>query len=399
MATKICFLGGARYCRPLDETSAKKFRAMSSLGEIFVIGFSSDLRLTIFTEHARFYLLPRLWLPVLRYCELFLVGPILTFWLIVRHGIQVVVAQSPYEGLIAALTKTFAGWFGYHVRLVVESHGDFEECLFLQRKISFPQLYRFVMKLAAGYALKRADALRAISRATKEQLQNCARRKMIVQFPAWTDVETFLETEKAKNDMHEVLYVGVLTPLKGVHSLIKAFALTRAEFPNAQLSIIGKEQNKSYAADLRKQVLKLGLEEHVAFRNPMPQRELAMCMARASVLVLPSISEGLGRVLIEAMATGTPVIGSRIGGIPELVQDGVTGFLISPGDECAVAEKLRWMLTNPEKAREMGKRGRAFAERVFSTEDYLQGYRALFELAVPRIEQREHAGSPLQPSN
>ena len=120
-------------------------------------------------------------------------------------------------------------------------------------------------------------------------------------------------------------------------------------------------------------------------------------MAKAFVLVLLSMFEGLGRVIIEAMATGTPVIGSRVGGIPELVEDGVRGFLVPPGDQKALAEKIRWILNNPEEAREMGSRARLFAAKLFSTETYVMGYGQIFEAAQPSIEQEEqkHAASSL----
>jgi glycosyltransferase involved in cell wall biosynthesis len=394
MATKVCFVGGGRYDRPLDMTSEKKFRAIKSLAELFVIGFSRDLRSRTFTEHAHFYLLPQLPIPVLRYVELFLFGQMLLYWLIVRHKVQVVVAQSPYEGFIAAVAIRLAGFFGSRPQLVVELHGDFEKALFLQRRVRCPRLYRQLMKRLAAYSLQQADLLRAISLATKEQLMQRAPGKAIVQFPAWTDIDTFLQTNhKVGFDGAMVLYVGVLTPLKGVHHLIRAFALLAEEFPNARLGIIGKNENKTYAADLRSQVDELGLARRVHFIGPMPQSELAVNMAQASVLVLPSTSEGLGRVVIEAMATGTPVIGSRVGGIPELVEDGTRGFLIPPCDENALADRIRWLLRNPEKARLMGERGRAFAAQLFSTEIYIKGYERIFEMAQPRSKLRKHASS------
>src|SRR5690242_18857919 len=100
LVLKVCFVSTARYIRPLDATSAKKFQMMNSLQDSVVIGFSNGLRPRVFTEHARFYLLPQLALPVLRYIELLILGQILVFWVIVRHGVRVVVAQSPYEGFI-----------------------------------------------------------------------------------------------------------------------------------------------------------------------------------------------------------------------------------------------------------------------------------------------------------
>jgi glycosyltransferase involved in cell wall biosynthesis len=395
VSSKACFLGGARYSRPLDPTTEKKFRVMSSLGEIFIVGFSSNLKPQIYTEHVHFYLLPQLPLPILRYIELFVFGHCLLFWLIVRRGIQVVVAQSPYEGFVAALAIKFAAWFGYKVGLAVEVHGDFEESLFLYRRIRFRALHRFLMKQAALYSLAQADVLRAISSSTTSQLKRWAPQTTIVEFPAWTDFDTFFRSgaHRGNDSANTILFVGMVTPLKGIHYLINAFSLIAEVFRRYQLLIIGKEVNVDYAADLRRQISKLGLENRVRLMGHMSQAELAFRMSEAAVLVLPSISEGLGRVVIEAMATGTPVIGSRVGGIPELISDGVNGFLIAPGDEKSLAEKIRILLENRVAARAMGASGRSFAVQLFSTESYVKGYRRIFEIATPTLPRGEHAPS------
>jgi len=112
MTTKVVFIGGARYNQPLDATSEKKWRLLSELGEMFVIGFSQDIRPRRFTQHAHFYLLPKFPLPVFRYLAMFTVGPALAFWLILRHGVRVLVAQSPYEGFAAAIAKVLARLVG-----------------------------------------------------------------------------------------------------------------------------------------------------------------------------------------------------------------------------------------------------------------------------------------------
>jgi glycosyltransferase involved in cell wall biosynthesis len=397
LKARIGFIGGGRYTRPLNETAEKKFRAISSLGEVFVVGFSSDLRPRMFTEHAHFYLLPQLPFPILRYLEMFVLGQLLTLWLVFRHRVQVVVAQSPYEGFVAALAIKIAAWFEYKVGLVVEVHGDFEESLFLYRRIRFRALHRFVMKQAALYSLGQADVLRAISNSTTEQVRRWEPQKTIISFPTWTDIETFFRRgANRRNDFpNAILFVGMVTPLKGIHYLINAFSFIAEEFRQSRLIIIGKEENVGYADDLRQQIKTLGLENRVRFIGHQSQAELAFRMSEAAVLVLPSKSEGLPRVIIEAMATGTPVIGSRVGGIPELIKDGVNGFLIPPGDEQALAEKLRWVLSNPEKARAMGHAGRGFAKQTFSTENYVRGYRQIFQLGLPTLEGREHAPSPL----
>ena len=382
MRPRVCFIGGARYSCPLDNTNRKKFLAMKSLADIFVIGFSSDLRFQRFREHARFYALPKLPWPILRYLELFVFGPVLIVWFAMRHGVRIVVAQSPYEGFVAAVASEFARWLGREVRLIVEIHGDFEESLFLQREIRFAGLYRVAMRCLAHYSIKKAALLRAVSNGTKRQLQHWAPEKAVVQFPAWTDIKAFLQAgEFNKVVPQRILYAGSLTPLKGIHHLVNAFVPIAEEFPQARLFIVGKEENQIYAGHLKRQISEAGLCSRVQFMPPQPQTKLAVWMAQAAVLVLPSASEGLPRVVIEAMATGTPIIGSRIGGIAELIEDGTTGFLVAPGDEHAIGEKLRWIFTHPEKARSMGTYARGVSERLFSTTNYLKGYQSIFEMA------------------
>ena len=383
MTFTVCFIGGMRYSKPLDPISEKKFRTLAGLGRIHVIGFSTDVKPRIFTQHARFYLLPNLPLPVLRYAAMFTVGPLLALWCVLRHGVRVLVAQSPYEGFAAAWAKLLARLLGRRVALVVESHGDFEVSLSLQRRVLFRRLYRFLMRPCARFALKQADLLRAVSNSTRQQLEQWVPQKKLFQFPAWTDIELFLRAGMAncRNSAQTILYAGVLTPGKGVHHLVGAFAKIACDFPQVRLAIVGRAENKTYVAQLKAQTEHCGLDGRVEFVGEVPQAKLAERMREASVFVLPSLSEGLGRVVIEAMAAGKPVIGSREGGIAELIREGETGFLIPPGDEAALAERLRWVLEHPTEAEEMGRRARAFAASFFSTEKYLQGYRQVFEAA------------------
>src|SRR5712691_910986 len=295
---KVCFLGGTRYHQPLDNTSANKFRLLQPLGEFFVIGFSQDLRLRRFTEHAHFYLLPRLPWSILRYVEMFMLGLCLALWLIARHGVHVFVAQSPYEGCAAALAKQIASWLGYKVRLLIENHGDFEVSLFSQRRIILPGLYRFLMRHAARFSLRYADVLRAVSRSTRAQLEQWAPGKPILQFLTWTDIEVFLQAgvNKNRHSGQTILYAGVLIPRKGVHHLLKAFADIARDFPQACLVIVGHEENKRYAAELKTQVRQRKLDGRVQFVGEMPQVQLATWMQRVDIFVLPSMSEGLPRV-------------------------------------------------------------------------------------------------------
>jgi len=381
---KCCWIGGARYSCPLDKTSAKKFQALKRIGENFVIGFSTRFRARKFTEHARFFLLPQSRFPVLRYLTFFLLSPIVILWLVKRYGVNVLVAQSPYEGFAAASAKIISFiLFKKKVALIVESHGDFEHFLFLQRKIVLSSLYRTIMKTMTRFALRNADALRAISNATRKQLETCSPGKPIVQFPTWTDIGVFLKAGEQKRNYRPtqtILFVGHLVPGKGVHVLLKSFARVADEFKAAKLVLIGQPANQDYLRTLMLST-RSHLAERIRFLGQLPQPQLADHMVEASVLVIPSLSEGLGRVIFEAMACGTPVIGSRVGGIPELITDTVTGFLVPPRDETTLANKISWILNNPVKTLEMGLRAREFAENFFSSEIYVQKYIQLLEFA------------------
>ena len=382
---KCCWVGGARYSCPLNETSAKKFEALKQIGDNFVIGFSTDIRPRRFVEHARFYLLPQSRFPALRYLTLAVTSPIIILWLVKRYGVNILISQGPYEGFAAAWTKIIARLFlRKRVALIVENHGDFEKDLFLQRRIRFPSIYQFLMKMLATFSLRRADALRAISGATKEQLEKWTSGKPVVKFITWTDIEAFQDAGSSIVHKPEsfILYVGVLIPRKGVHFLLESFAQIANKIKDTKLVLIGNSDDNSYAGGLREMTESLGLNERVTFMDSMPQSKLAEIMARAQVLILPSLSEALGRVVLEAMACGTPVIGSAVGGIPDMIHEGENGFLIRPGDVGALTGRIKWILEHPQQAAQIGEKARKFAGEFFSQEVYVQHYSVLIEKSL-----------------
>ena len=236
------------------------------------------------------------------------------------------------------------------------------------------------MNIIASLSVNNADLFRCISSSTKKQLEQWVNHKQIFQFPTWTDIDTFFEigNHKDKQESQNIVYTGVLIPRKGVHHLVNAFAVISEDFPQARLIIVGKEDDKTYSDNLKLQINKLNLGLRTNFVPHITQKELAEVMGKACVFVLPSVSEGLGRVVVEAMATSTPVIGTNVGGIPDMVQDGVNGFLIQSGDEAELGQKMRWILDNPEQSDEMGRKAHAFAKNFFSVQAYIEGYRKIF---------------------
>lgn len=367
---------------PLDAVSARKWRLMASLGdyEIRVIGFSASLRPRRFTEGAHFYLLPQPSTAPLRYLTIFSLAPILLLYLVLRYRGAIIVAQSPFEGAIGALVKVFLKLLGQRPKLIIENHNNFEEDLFLQRTIPFKRPFRGLMLGAARFAFRHADAIRVISTSTAERARHYAPDLPQVRFMTFSDTDVFRQTERRLpvEAAEDIVYAGALIPRKGVHHLLTAFAAL--EHPRARLHLVGGADNASYAQSLREQAEKLGIAGRVHFVGAVSQRELARYFAAARVMALPSLSEGLGRVVVEAMLLGTPVIGSKVGGIPDMISDGENGYLVEAGDEAALTAALRRFYQ--ADARAMGEKARAFAEDFFSPRGYVEAYRQLFELAL-----------------
>lgn len=383
--TAACWIGATAYPLPLPVNLERKWQALSALGlPLHVVGFSTGLRPRRFAGHASFHLLPRPRLAVLRYLVMFTLGPWVLLGVARRYRAPVLISQSPYEGAIAVLVGRALRVFGRRAAVIVESHGDFETALFGYRATPLDGLYRRLMRPAARWALRHATAGRAVSEATRAQLAARAPNLPIAVFPAWIDVETFAAAERDEppSASHMLVFVGTIVEGKGMHVLIDAFARLEAEFPRLHLVVAGEVGDRSYAAALRERIRDAGLDGRIAFTGRRSTAEVADLLRRARALVLPSFSEGLGLVLLEAMLCGTPVIATRVGGTPDVVVDGETGYLVRAGDPTGLAGRLRQILTDPAVDL-IGARARRHARSLVSARRFVDGHRAMLELARP----------------
>ncbi|MFC4671633.1 glycosyltransferase family 4 protein [Seohaeicola nanhaiensis] len=173
----------------------------------------------------------------------------------------------------------------------------------------------------------------------------------------------------------KLLFVGRLVPRKGVHVLVEALAMARNCGIAAELDIVGEGPEYPLLQSL---VADRGLGDFVVFRGSLGEDGVANAMSKADVLVVPSLSEGLPVVIMEAMASGLPVIASDIDGIPELVRDAETGFLVPPGDSQKLAQALVRLLANPDLARSMGARGRMNVKERYDAERSAHALRRIF---------------------
>jgi glycosyltransferase involved in cell wall biosynthesis len=149
-----------------------------------------------------------------------------------------------------------------------------------------------------------------------------------------------------------VLYVGALIPKKGVQDLIDALAAP--VFGNVRLIVAG---DGHYASDLKCRCEKKGIQERAEWKGLVSPREVAELMRASDILCLPSYTEGTPNVVKEAMASGLPVIATRVGGIPDLVGAGETGLLFEPGNVNELRQCLEALVNDPDRRAEMGRTG------------------------------------------
>jgi colanic acid/amylovoran biosynthesis glycosyltransferase len=169
-----------------------------------------------------------------------------------------------------------------------------------------------------------------------------------------------------------IVAIGRLIAKKGFANLISACALLLERARSFRCDIFGEGPLEG---QLREQIEKLHLQEFVQLRGPKPQRELRERLADATVFVLPSVPEpeggmdNLPTVIMEAMATGLPVVSTRLGGIPEMVVENETGFLVPPEDTVSLAGAIEKLTNDRSLGRKLGHAGYERAQRLFSIED------------------------------
>ena len=181
-------------------------------------------------------------------------------------------------------------------------------------------------------------------------------------------------------------YVGWLIPIKGVTYLINAMARVVEQHPESILVLVGKGDDKGEEEiKLKEQVKRAGLVDKVLFLGWRPDVEEIMgCF---DIFVLPSLNEGMGRVLVEAMAAGLPIVASRVGGIPDLVKDGHNGLLVPPADAIALEKAISSLIEDKEKRKKMGQVGTKMC-REYSSEAMVEQVDDLYRELLEKFSQR-----------
>lgn len=279
-----------------------------------------------------------------------------TLPLLLRERYDILHIQKPYDLPVAVLVRTLVG-----SRLVFGCHGEdfFPGDRFFARRVD----------VAVSCSAFNADTVARRYGFRPRVVYNGYDAELFFPRPA----DPALRKELSPGGEHLILYAGRLIPWKGVQYAISALK----EVPNTLLLIAGEGH---YRPVLEEWAWAEGVADRVRFLGAVPHEELPRLLAVSDLLVATSFaSETFGIALVEAQAMGVPVVASRFGGFAEVVQDGVTGFLVPPQDSAALARVLRELLADPERRRRMGEAGPRWVREHFHwervAERVLEAYR------------------------
>ncbi len=173
-----------------------------------------------------------------------------------------------------------------------------------------------------------------------------------------------------------LLFVGRLTPQKGLEFLVRALATMRHR---VDLDVVGDGEDRAALEELARG---MGVADRIRWHGALPQPRLAEFYRLAAALVVPSLEEGLGLVAVEGQLCETPVVAFASGGLPDVVQDGRTGVLVPPADSGALAKALDELLDRPDRGAALAAAGRLHALATFAPESVARRYAGIYQSAI-----------------
>jgi glycosyltransferase involved in cell wall biosynthesis len=367
MRKKLLMVGRSRYSLPLSPSLAQKFDALSGELDVRVLASSSGGSGT----DARFRLVRPLRTRPLDGTAFYAALPFRIARELRSFRPDAVLAQGAQEAALAVIGRRLAR---VPTSVIADIHGDPAAPTRLygspRRKALAP-----LADVLGRYGLRKSDGVRTISAYTSGLVRE-AGVEPTAEFSAFMDLEPFLEAEPAPlPERPAALFVGVLERYKAVDVLADAWRLAAPRLPDASLYLVGRGTLRKVTEGLVAE-----LPAQTSWRESISTPEVARALDAATVLVLPSRSEGLGRVVVEAFCRGRGVVGTRVGGIPDLVVEGQTGVLVPAEDAHALAGALVRVLSDRALAERLGAAAREAVQPWLATpEEYARRIRELVE--------------------
>lgn len=309
-----------------------------------------------------------------------------------KHSIEILHSYGFYSNLFAIPAARLAG-----VPVIVASIRDCGEMLTPMQKRAQKLFCRMADCILANAEGVRRSLIREGYPAAKIQVIRNGIGGTVAPAGAGNAGGSWLRHELGfPADTRLIAVCSRLNPMKGLEYFLDAAATVSQTRPDVRFLIVGGNGHRSdgtYQGVLERYAASRGLEKRVVFTGF--RTDVSKMLREIDITVLPSLSEGLSNSLLESMAEGVPVIATKVGGTPELVEDGSTGLLVPPRDPVALSQSMTLLLDNPATARRIGEAGRSYVHSRFSMDRMVQEtqtlYAKLLGASRARVSHREAA--------
>ena len=371
----VLFIAPTTYQLPLTENLKKKFITLSEVCNVSVLAFANSK--TFLNEtYGNFYLNKKIKNRLLNYFRIIQISIFTTHKIIKKENIDIVCFQDPVSSFFSIL---FLKVRRAEVKIVVETHGDFIETLSLEKNLVLPRLYKKLFYIMAKYSIGKSNIIRAVSSSTEQQVLDIDSSKSVVRFPAWIDFKDFqnIEPKPLSKDKFNILFIGSVTDRKKPHMIIEA--IQRINDKSYNLSIVGPAPNEKYFKELKDLIDKSDLQNQVSLIGPVDRESVKDYYSTSNLMILPSISEGLARVIFESQVAMCPVLVTDAPGMSDIVIDGQTGYVFKSNNLDSLSLKIEYIKNNYDEASLVAKNAKGFILSNYSEDNFKFSFKKLFD--------------------
>tara|TARA_Y100001970_G_scaffold147963_1_gene181621 strand:- start:816 stop:1949 length:1134 start_codon:yes stop_codon:yes gene_type:complete len=372
---KVLFISPTVYSNPITKDIQKKFQSLSKVCNPTVFAFSEEKFNsvvegveTIFNKKNKNRFFNYLKIIFLFFFEIPKI--------VKNQNIEIVCLQDPITGFFTIFSLKIRK---LPVKIVVETHGDFINTIGLEKNLLIPKFYTLIFSYLAKYSIKNADLIRSISDFTEKQALNFGYQGLFVRFPAWINIDNYLnaDTKRLSTGTFKIIFVGSVTERKNPKIIIESLETIDEDI---SLEIIGQTPNLKYLKELNKLIASSKHAKSITMTPFIKAEELILKYSSANLFILPSKSEGLGRVIIEAQSTACPVLVSSNTGMTDLIIENETGYIFENNNKNDLTKKIQYIIDNYESALQIGLNSKDFVKENQSVTNFEFGYKKLIDL-------------------
>ena len=371
----VLFIAPTTYKLPLDDNMKKKFEYLSQVCNLNVVAFANEKREISF-ENTSLYFFKKTKSRFYNYFKILTVSLFSISKIIQNNNIEIVCFQDPVSSFLSMLIVKSRY---KNVKVIVETHGDFIETLGLEKNLLFPGVYKYIFMKLSRYTINNADIIRAVSSSTEAQVRKINKEKSIVRFPAWVDFDDFKDIQINRNaqEKFQILFIGSVTDRKKPHLIVEAMNLLNKD--NIEFLIVGPTPNLKYLDSLKSLISSYALDDNVKFFGSVDRKRVKSFYSEVNLMILPSVSEGLARVIFESQATACPVLVTDAPGMGDIVIEGQTGYIFESNSIESLASKIKEVQENYEEAAHIGSNAKDFILSNYSAENFKFSFKKIFD--------------------